>query len=71
MRQAEADNTNRRLRQITQTEGLIIPHILREPNSIIVFVFANVFLEEVICISNFGISSISHLYFAFGISSIN
>ena len=26
----------RRLRQITQTEALIIPHNLREPNSIIV-----------------------------------
>ena len=59
---------------ITQTEALIIPHILREPNSIILiylFVFANLFLEEVICILNFGLSSISHLYFAFGVSSIN
>ena len=64
----------RRLRQITQTEALIIPHILREPNSIIVLSFiciANLFLEEVICILNFGISSINHLYFAFCISSIN
>ena len=30
---------SRRLRQITQTEALIIPHILREPNSIIVLLF--------------------------------
>ena len=49
--------------EVTQTEALIIPHILREPNSIIVLLF--------ICILNFGISSISHVYFAFGISSIN
>ena len=35
------------------------------------FVFANLFLEEVICILNFVISSISHLYFAFSISNIN
>ena len=48
---------------ITQTEASIIPHILREPNSIIVLLF--------ICTLNFGISSISHMYFAFGISSIN
>ena len=27
---------SRRLRQITHTEALIIPHILKEPNSIIV-----------------------------------
>ena len=52
---------------------LIIYHILREPNSIIVLLICicEPFLEEVICILNFGISSISHLYFAFGISSIN
>ena len=30
---------NRRLRQITQTEALIIPHILREPNSIFFLFF--------------------------------
>ena len=30
---------SRRLRQITQTEALVIPHILREPNSIIVLLF--------------------------------
>ena len=36
-----------------------------------VFVFANLLLEKVICILNFGISSISHMHFAFGISSIN
>ena len=30
---------SRRLRQITQTEALIIPHILREPNSITVLLF--------------------------------
>ena len=30
---------SRRLRQITQTEALIIPHILRELNSIIVLLF--------------------------------
>ena len=30
---------SRRLRQITQTEALIIPYILREPNSIIVLLF--------------------------------
>ena len=30
---------SRRLRLITQTEALIIPHILREPNSIIVLLF--------------------------------
>ena len=30
---------SRRLRQITQTEALIIPHILREPNWIIVLLF--------------------------------
>ena len=28
-----------KLRRITQTEALIIPHILREPNSIIVLLF--------------------------------
>ena len=52
---------------------LIISHILREPNSIIVLLICicEPFLEEVICILNFGISSISHLYVAFGISSIN
>ena len=65
---------SRRLRQITQTEGLRIPHILREPNSIIVLLFicicepfpwkSHLYLE-------ISINSISHLYFAFGISSIN
>ena len=60
---------SRWLKQITQTEALIMPHILREPYYL--FLFANLFLQEVICILNFGISSISHLYFAFGISNIN
>ena len=45
--------------RMTQTEGLIIPHFLREPNSIIVLycfavvyllVFVNLSLEEAICI---------------------
>ena len=52
----------------------MIPHIRREPNSIIVLLsicICELFLEEVICILNFGTSSISHSYFAFGISSIN
>ena len=54
---------SRRLRQITQTEALMIPHILREPNSIIVLLF--------ICISK-PFPWRSHLYFpAFGISSIS
>ena len=46
--------SQRCMRQITQTEALVIPHILREPNSIIVLLFtkrsANISLEEVICI---------------------
>ena len=60
------------LGQITQTEALIIPHILREPNSIIVLFF--------ICICK-PFPGRSHLYFefwhkqhkpfVFGISSIN
>ena len=45
-----------RLRQITQTKALIIPHILREPNSIIVLLF--------ICICE-PFSWRSHLYFKF------
>ena len=36
---------SRRLRQITQTEALIIPHILREPNSIIVLLFICIYIE--------------------------
>ena len=47
---------SRRLRQITQTEALIIPYILREPNSIIVLLFISIcepFLQR------------SHLYFEF------
>ena len=47
---------SRRLRQITQTEALIIPHILRGPNSIIVLLF--------ICICQ-PFSWRSHLYFKF------
>ena len=47
---------SRRLRQITQTEALIIPHILREPNSIIVLLF--------ICICE-PFPWRSHLYFEF------
>jgi hypothetical protein len=50
---------SRRLRQTTQTEALIIPHIPREPNSIIVLKFIcrktpkismNLSFEEAICI---------------------
>ena len=47
---------SRRLRQIAQTEALIIPHFLREPNSIIVLLF--------ICICK-PFSWRSHLYFKF------
>jgi hypothetical protein len=36
---AEVCVISRRLRQITQTQALIIPHILREPNSIIALLF--------------------------------
>ena len=39
---------------ITQTEALVIPHILREPNSIIVLLFIkrspNLSFEETICV---------------------
>ena len=35
----------RRLRQITQTEALIIRHILREPNLIIVLLFICIFIR--------------------------
>ena len=35
------------LRQIAQTEALIIPHILREPNSIIVLLFFENILNSV------------------------
>ncbi len=35
---------SRRLRQITQTEALIIPHILRELNSIIVLLFICIYI---------------------------
>ena len=42
------------IRQITQTEALVIPHIPREPNSIIVLLFVkrwvNLSIEEAICI---------------------
>ena len=34
----------RRLRQITQIEALIIPDILREPNSIIVLLFIYIYI---------------------------
>ena len=47
---------SRRLRQITQTEALIIPYILRESNSIIVLLF--------ICICE-PFPWRSHLYFEF------
>ena len=33
-----------KLRRITQTEALLIPHILREPNSIIVLLFIYFYL---------------------------
>ena len=64
---------SRRLRQITQTEALIIPHILREPNSIIVLLFICIYigLRVNACIVRTR-KLLSHLYFpAFGISSIN
>ena len=47
---------SQRLRQMTQTKALIIPHILREPNSIIVLLF--------ICICK-SFPWRSHLYFEF------
>ena len=54
---------SRRLRQVTQTKALIIPHFLREPNSIIVLLF--------ICICE-SFPWRRHLYFpAFGKKSIN
>ena len=37
----------RRLRQITQIEALIIPHILREADSIIVLLFFENYLNSV------------------------
>ena len=43
-------------------------------NCFIIYLYLRTFslnYEEVICILNFGISSISHLYFAFGIRSMN
>ena len=33
---------SRRLRHITQNEALIVPHILRKPNSIIVLLFIRI-----------------------------
>ncbi len=47
---------SRRLRQITQTEALIIPHILRELNSIIVLLFICIYigLRVNACIVNKG-----------------
>ena len=33
-----------RLRQVTQTEALIIPHIQREPNSIIALLFICIYI---------------------------
>ncbi len=63
------------LRQITQTEALIISHILREPNSIIVLLFICIYigLRVNACIVNKNTQdTLSNLYFpAFGISSIN
>ena len=53
------------MREITQIEALIIPHVLREPNSIIVLLFIHVF-------ANLSREEAGHLNFsAFGISCIN
>ena len=55
-----------KLRQITQTEALIIPHILREPNSIIVLLF--IFF---IYFSSYYLLLIYSYFPAFGISRMN
>ena len=57
-------NLSLRARQITQTEALIIPHILREPNSIIVLLFIFIWKP-------FSRRNRPFVFFAFGISSIN
>ena len=63
---AEADNTNRGLNNSSY------PTRTEFNNCFIIYLYLRtLLLEKVICILNFGISSISHMYFAFRISSIN
>ena len=61
---AEADNTNRGLNNSSY------PTRTEFNNCFIIYLYLRIVLLF-ICIFNFGISSISHMYFAFGISSIN
>ena len=51
-----------KLRRITQTEALLIPHILREPNSIIVllFIYFYLFFILLVYIDLFVFSSLWH-----------